>query len=153
MKQMFALLILCLVACSTAFAQQSKPTLKITANSTIVTNGVIELKDQKRILWFVTDGMPSNSGYAYEFGPLTLVAANGDRVPLKPKEVCNGPLFHYSISNTYLKQYPQGFEIELAEIKRHNPDHSSEVLPFTAKDLKLKIVPAPATAPSPAPSK
>lgn len=144
MKKLSALLILCLVACSLAFAQQSRPTIKITANSAPVTNGIVELKDQQRIMWFVTDGMPANSGYAYEFGPLELIAPNGDRSSIKPAEVRNGPVFYYSVSKSLFQQYPKGFEIALTSIKRHNPDHNVETLPFVAKDLTLKIVPAPA---------
>jgi hypothetical protein len=141
MKQMFVRLILCLALSSGSVAIAQQLSLKVTANSAVVTDGRIELKDQKRIQWFVNDAMPYNAGYAYEFGPVYLVAANGDKVELKAKEVMNGPVFHYSVSKHWLAQYPQGFVLQLGAVTRHNPDHSHEELPFSQDDLKLKVVP------------
>ena len=141
MKKLFAILLVCLVASCTAFAQCKKLTMRVTANSTVVTDGRIELKDQKRLIWIVGDCAPLNAGYAYEFGPLYLVAPNGEKTALKAKEVNNGPVFHYSISKQFLVQYPQGFDLELEAIKRYNPDHSSEILPYKPEDLRLKVVP------------
>lgn len=148
MKKMHLFLILCLVLLSGSYAA-AQVSLRITANSTVVTDGRIELKDQKRIQWFVADGMPYNAGYAYEFGPVYLVAPNGAKTVLKAKEVMNGPVCHYSISKSWFDQYPQGFAIQMDAITRYNPDHSSEKLPFSAQDLKLKVVPVPASTIAP----
>jgi hypothetical protein len=93
MKHLLTFLIVCFALSTYTFGQQNKLTMKVTANSAVVSNSTVEVKDQKRILWFVGDCMPMNSGYAYEFGPLYLVAPNGQRSELKAKEVCNGPVF------------------------------------------------------------
>lgn len=143
MKHLFSILLLCLLLGANAVAQTAKPTLKVSANSTEVTNGVVEYKDQKRMLWIVTDGMPANSGYAYEFGPLYLVTPEGQRIVVKAKEVNNGPVFHYSLSKNDMSQHPNGFTLELDPIRRHNPDHSSEILPFDAQALQVKFVALP----------
>jgi hypothetical protein len=142
MKQLFALVVICLAFSwgSTAYAQQ--PGLRVSANSTIVTDGTISLKDQQRIQWFVQDGKPTNAGYAYEFGPVYLVAPNGDKTLLKAKDVVNGPVFHYSVSKTHFQQYPQGFKIQLDQIVRYNPDRSFETLPYSNDDLTIRVVPA-----------
>lgn len=142
MKKMFSLLVLCLVVSLGSVVVAQQPSIRLSANSAPVTDGRIELKDQKRLQWFIDDSKPMNAGYAYEFGPVYLVAPNGQKTVLKAKEVMNGPVFRYSVSKFLFDQHPQGFVLEMDAITRYNPDHSTDKLVFDNKFVKLQIVPA-----------
>ena len=142
MKKMFSLLVLCLVVSLGSAVVAQQPSIRLTANSAPVTDGRIELKDQKRMQWFIEDGKPMNAGYAYEFGPIYMVGPNGQKTALKAKEVMNGPVCHFSVSKSQLAQFPQGFVLQMDAITRHNPDHSTDKLVFDDKYMKVQIVPA-----------
>lgn len=136
---MVFLVIFCLVAWGSSLVAQ-QPALKIMANSADL-QGDLVLKGTQRIVFMVSDGMPAESGYAYEFGPLYLVSPTGDMVELHGKSVENRPIFFYSLRASNLEAYPQGFKLRLEGITRHNPNSSSERLPFKAGELEINVVP------------
>ncbi len=141
MKKMFALLVLSLAISLGSSAYAQKLALLVTATGAPVDNGVLELSNEKRMLWIVDDQKPRDAGYAYEIGPLWLVPANGEKVLLKEKQLVNSPAMYYTVRKDQLLQYPQGFDLQLDAVVRYNPDRSHETLPFTSKDLKIKFIP------------
>ncbi|MFN8395146.1 MAG: hypothetical protein U0176_10895 [Bacteroidia bacterium] len=140
MKRIVFLLTLCLVVISASQALAQRPTLKILANSNEI-NGTLVLKGTQRLTFLVSDGMPANSGYAYEFGALQLVPANGAPIELQARSVENSGMRIYSLRTSHLQTYPAGFTLRLDGVRRHNPGQVSELLPFSNQQLEILVLP------------
>lgn len=140
MNRIVWLFSICLVVLSGNALHGQQAQIKILANSTEVT-GTLALRGTQRLTFVVSDGRPANAGYAYEFGPLQIIPANGTPVTLKPTSVENRPVWVYSLRSTLLQNYPQGFILRLGGVIRHNPDHSTDTLPFSNAQLQITVTP------------
>lgn len=130
------------ILCFVAATQAQAPSLRITANSEEVTDGMVTMNNEKRILWTVADGMPRDAGYAYAFGKVYLVDHNGVKTELKAAAVANGPVHYITVRKGVMAQHPQGFTLELESVVRHNPDHSTTVMSFDEALRRIRFVPS-----------